>query len=153
MDSQKQRFSVTGEKGDNLCFLGWEVEKSDDLDYYASKLEKNKFKVFIGDHSLANKRYVEKLIFFYDPSGNRIELSFNPYKTDEEFKPGRPISGFKTGVCGLGHAVLHTNNLKKQVIFYRDVLEFNVSDYSFDPINLYFFHVNERHHSFALIDT
>ena len=53
----------------------------------------------------------------------------------------------------MGHAVLHTEKISDLVPFYRDLLEFNVSDYSFDPINVYFFHVNERHHSFALIET
>ena len=27
MDDQKQRLTITGDKGDNLGFLGWEVEK------------------------------------------------------------------------------------------------------------------------------
>ena len=28
MDDQKQRLTITGNKGDNLGFLGWEVENS-----------------------------------------------------------------------------------------------------------------------------
>ena len=65
--------------------------------------------------------------------------------------PGRPISGFKTDVCGLGHAVLHVSDVDSLIPFYRDILDFKISDYSFDPISLCFFHVNGRHHSFALI--
>ena len=71
----------------------------------------------------------------------------------DPFKPGRPISGFKTGACGMGHAVLHVKNINQLVPFYRDLLGFRVSDYSFDPISLFFFHVNGRHHSFAMIET
>ena len=33
----------------------------------------------------------------------------------------------------------------------KDLLDFKVSDYSINPIPLYFFHVNGRHHSFALV--
>ena len=153
MDDQKQRFCITGDDGDCLSYLGWEVENKDDLKYFSDKLENSNIKVFVGDKALSDQRFVEEIIYFFDPSNNRIELLYNPQKDQEPFKPGRPISGFKTGVCGLGHAVLHTDNIAKLVPFYRDLLEFNVSDYSFDPINLYFFHVNERHHSFALIET
>ncbi len=153
MDDQKQRFSITGEEGDCLSYLGWEVEVKEDLEYFADKLDKSNIRVFKGNKSLADQRFVEELIYFFDPSNNKIELLFNPFKDKDPFKPGRPISGFKTGSLGLGHAVLHTDNMLNLVKFYRDILEFNVSDYSFDPINLYFFHVNGRHHSFALIET
>ena len=42
MDDQKQRLTITGDTGDNLGFIGWEVEKKEDLLSFASKLEKNK---------------------------------------------------------------------------------------------------------------
>ena len=153
MDDQKQRFSITGDEGDCLSYIGWEVESKNDLEFFANKLDKSNVKVFLGKKTLADQRYVDELIYFFDPSNIKIELSFNPHKDKSPFIPGRPISGFKTGSYGLGHAVLHTDNMSEQVKFYRDLLEFNVSDYSFDPINLYFFHVNGRHHSFALIET
>ena len=31
MDDQKQRLTITGDKGDNLGFLGWEVENKKDF--------------------------------------------------------------------------------------------------------------------------
>ena len=153
MDDQKQRFSVSNDGGEGLSFIGWEVEKKSDLEKFASKLDNNNIKVSWGENFLCDKRFVQELIFFDDPAGNRVELIFNPFKTKEEFKPGRAISGFKTGICGMGHAVLHTNNIEPLVKFYSDILDFKVSDYSFDPIRLHFFHVNERHHSFALVET
>jgi catechol-2,3-dioxygenase len=42
---------------------------------FASKLEKNKIEVHQGKTSFADKRFVEDLIYFDDPQGNRIELS------------------------------------------------------------------------------
>ena len=35
--------------------------------------------------------------------------------------------------------------------FYRDLLGFSLSDYGLQPVPLYFFHVNGRHHSFAIV--
>ena len=60
MDDQKQRLTITGDKGDNLGFLGWEVENKDDLQSFALKLEKNKIEVctinptFVIGKSLSN---------------------------------------------------------------------------------------------------
>jgi hypothetical protein len=71
----------------------------------------------------------------------------------DPFLPGRPIDGFLTGPYGMGHAVLHVRDVKPLVPFYRDLLEFNVSDYGLYPYGMYFFHVNGRHHSFAMVGT
>ena len=45
MDDQKQRLTITGDKGDGLGFLGWEVESKADLQTFANKLEENKIVV------------------------------------------------------------------------------------------------------------
>ena len=42
MDDQKQRLTITGDTGDGLGFMGWEVDVKEDLLFYASKLEENK---------------------------------------------------------------------------------------------------------------
>jgi len=151
MDSQKQRLTISGETGNNPAFMGWEVNNKSDLDMYASRLDSSDIKVNWGSKNLSDKRFVEDLIFFNDPSNNRVELVYRPMIDNTPFIPGRPISGFKTGVCGLGHAVLYAQNMDVLVSFYKNLLDFKVSDYSIDPIPLYFFHVNGRHHSFALV--
>tara|TARA_Y100000766_G_scaffold236831_1_gene212720 strand:- start:13 stop:861 length:849 start_codon:yes stop_codon:yes gene_type:complete len=150
MDDQKQRLTITGDKGDGLGFLGWEVDEKEDLLFFASKLEKNKIEVHQGKTSFADKRFVEDLIFFNDPQGNRIELVYKPMNDSEPFKPSRPISGFKTGALGMGHAVIHVKKIDDLIPFYTEVLGFKISDYSHTPISLCFFHVNGRHHSLAL---
>ncbi len=151
MDNYKQRFVVTNESGNNPAFIGWEVESSDDLSIFADKLENAGHEVSFANSSLADQRCVESLIYFNDPDGNRIELFFNPQTITEPFIPGRPISGFKTGAHGMGHAVLHVQNAERLLPFYQDLLGFSLSDYGLEPIPLYFFHVNERHHSFAIV--
>ena len=51
----------------------------------------------------------------------------------------------------MGHAVLHVSDAQALVPFYCDVLGFKLSDYGLKPIPLFFFHVNGRHHSFAIV--
>ena len=153
MDDQKQRFAISGEPGDKLAFLGWEVEKKSDLQMYAKRLDVIGVPAQLGNKNLTDMRFVEELLYFDDPAGNRIELVYKPHLDKDSFVSGRPISGFKTDICGLGHAVLHVSNVNDLIPFYRDTLDFKISDYSHDPISLCFFHVNGRHHSFALIGT
>ena len=49
----------------------------------------------------------------------------------------RPISGFRTGALGMGHAVMHVADVALLLPFYRDVLGFHVSDYGLTPYPLY----------------
>jgi 2,3-dihydroxybiphenyl 1,2-dioxygenase len=151
MDDRKQRFVVSGEPGDELAFMGWEVDDADDLEDFAARLDAAGIAVTAGRSELADRRFVERLITFDDPAGNRIELFHKPLIDTAPFVPGRPHSGFVTGAYGLGHAVLHVENPDQLLSFYRDILGFRLSDYGLKPIPLYFFHVNGRHHSFALI--
>lgn len=151
MDDRIQRLLVSDEPGDTLAFMGWEVETGNDLQLYAGRLEKASVTVHPGSRALADRRFVRDLIWFEDPMGNRVELFVDPMIADEPFVPGRPIEGFKTGPLGMGHAVLHVRDIDVMLPFYRDLLDFRVSDYGLSPYGLYFFHVNGRHHSFAMV--
>jgi catechol 2,3-dioxygenase-like lactoylglutathione lyase family enzyme len=51
----------------------------------------------------------------------------------------------------MGHVVLNVEDTAPLVPFYRDLLGFRVSDYGLTPYPLWFFHVNGRHHSFAMV--
>ncbi len=151
MDDHKQRLVVERKSGNSLSFMGWEVSSPDSLNHFAGKLDKLSIDVKAGSRALCDQRCVTELIYFKDPDGNRIELVWKPEITGEVFIPGRPISGFSTGAYGMGHAVLHVRDAESLLTFYRDTLEFNVSDYGLTPYPMYFFHVNGRHHSFAMI--
>jgi len=151
MDDRKQRLVVSNEAGDAFAFMGWEVETKDDLQTYAARLSDAGIEIQHGSRELADRRFVTDLIVFNDYAGNRIELFWQPMIASDPFKPGRPIQDFKTGPFGMGHAVLNVKNADQLLPFYRDLLGFQVSDYATKPYPLYFFHVNGRHHSFALI--
>ena len=53
--------------------------------------------------ALADERHVKDLIVFSDPFGNRLEAFHGADVASDPFKPGRSISGFRTGPLGLGH--------------------------------------------------
>jgi hypothetical protein len=49
--------------------------------------------------------------------------------------------------------VLTVENIDAVMPFYVDLLGFGLSDYMQKPFRAYFFHINPRHHSLALIET
>ena len=153
MDDRKQRLIVHGAEDDGPAFYGWEVADAAALDALGAHLEKSAVGVARGPRALADERRVKDLIVFADPIGNRLEVFHGAETTSEPFKPGRSISGFRTGPLGMGHAVLTTERLDEIMPFYTDVLGFRLSDYILRPFKAYFFHVNPRHHSLAFIDT
>jgi 2,3-dihydroxybiphenyl 1,2-dioxygenase len=153
MDDRKQRIVIDRAMGDGARFFGWEVADGTALDALAARLESADVAVTSEPRTLADARRVRALISFHDPSGNRLE-AFHGAEIDETpFSPGRSISGFRTGPLGLGHVVLTVENIEPLMAFYTDVLGFGLSDYIEKPFRAYFFHVNPRHHSLALIET
>jgi 2,3-dihydroxybiphenyl 1,2-dioxygenase len=153
MDDRKQRFVVDGENDDGLGFLGWEVGEKSDLESLAARLEANSTAVTAAGKRLADERHVTELITFKDPGGNRIEVFWKPHLATEAFVPGRPISGFRTGPLGMGHAVLNVEDIEPMLVFYRDLLGFHVSDFGLKPHKIYFLHLNGRHHSIAMLES
>ena len=124
-----------------------------DLDALAGRLEAAGVAVTAEPQALADARRVRALISFRDPAGNRLEAFHGAEVADTPFSPGRSISGFRTGPLGLGHAVLTVENIDAVMPFYVDLLGFSLSDYMRKPFRAFFFHINARHHSLALIET
>ena len=153
MDDRKQRLIVSGDGDDGLDFMGWEVESPQALEDLAARLDNAGTEVILEASALADQRHVARLISFRDPEGNRLEVFCGPQIAADPFLSGRPISGFKTGSLGMGHAVLHARDVNILLPFYRDLLGFSVTDYGLKPFKLYFFHLNGRHHSFAMVGT
>jgi 2,3-dihydroxybiphenyl 1,2-dioxygenase len=153
MDDRKQRIVVTPGTQNGARFFGWEVADAAALDALAGRLEAAGHGVVRGDTALAGQRKVAGLIITQDPLGNRVEIVHGCETTSDPFKPGRAISGFRTGALGMGHAVLNLTEAQMDpaLAFYREVLGFKLSDYITQPFRAYFMHVNPRHHSLALI--
>jgi 2,3-dihydroxybiphenyl 1,2-dioxygenase len=150
MDDRKQRVIVSA---DAPSFYGWEVADAAELGALAAKLEAAGVAVARGGQALADQRRVTDLIVFADPIGNRLEAFHGAEIASDAFRPGRSISGFRTGPLGMGHAVLTCERIDDVMPFYVDVLGFALSDYILKPFKAYFFHVNPRHHSLAFLET
>src|ERR1700738_126285 len=153
MDARKQRIVSDRAMGEGARFFGWEVGEAAALAALAARLEGKGVAVTAEPQTLADQRRVRALISFRDPAGNRLEAFYRAAIDEAPFKPGRSISGFRTGPLGLGHAVLTVENIDAVMPFYVGVLGFGLSDYMQKPFRAYFFHINARHHSLALIET
>lgn len=153
MDDRKQRLIVDRDSRNGCNFFGWEVADAAALERMAAHLESKGVAVTREPQSIADQRCVKALISFLDPMGNRLEIFHGAAVADTPFVPSRNISGFRTGPLGIGHAVLTTDSIERAMPFYVDVLGFRLSDYTLAPFKAYFFHINPRHHSFALVET
>src|SRR5579863_6799987 len=156
MDDRKQRILVDADGGEGISFFGWEVADAAALDAFAAHLERNEIKIARGTRVLADERRVRDLIVLADPLGNRIEIFHGAETTADPFRPGRSISGFRTGPLGLGHVVLNVDSrdtIDRLMTFYRGTLGFRLTDYYDHPFVARFLHLNPRHHSLAFIQT
>jgi len=152
-DSRAARMFVEEGRGERVAVIGWEVADAEALARLATRLSDAGHPVSPASPSLAEQRRVSELIATQDPAGNRLEFFHGPGEAATPFLPGRPISGFRTGPLGLGHAVLTARSLDLLLPFYVDLLGFRLSDYALRPFRAFFFHLNARHHSFAVVET
>ena len=152
MDDRKQRFIVDKAQENGTCVFGWEVADAAALLAIAARVEASGVAVTAEPKTVADDRFVAELISFHDPAGNQVEVFHSPLIADEPFQPGRSISGFRTGALGVGHAVLVVPDIEQARQFYQNVLGFKISDYMETLFKAYFFHINARHHSLALIE-
>jgi 2,3-dihydroxybiphenyl 1,2-dioxygenase len=153
MDDRRQRVVVHGDGGEGAAFLGWEVADRPALDQLATQLEAAGVRVDRLARAVSDERRVKDGIRFVDPIGNVLEAFYGAEIATDPFQPGRAISGFRTGPLGMGHVVLNVERIDEVLPFYQNVLGFRLSDYTLRPFKAYFFHLNPRHHSFAVIET
>ncbi len=153
MDDRRQRVTVYGDGGEGTAFLGWEVTDPRALDSLAARLEAADVAVTRMPRATADERRVADLIRFCDPEGNALEAFHGAEIASDPFRPGRAISGFRTGPLGMGHVALTVKRIDRILPFYQDLLGFRLSDYTLRPFKAYFFHLNPRHHSFAIVET
>lgn len=151
MDDRKQRILVSSDPALRDTF-GWEVKDAAGLEGLAARLEAAEIAVTRLSRAECLMRGVLRAIRFDDPAGNRLEAFAGAEIADRPMQPGRPISGFRTGPFGMGHAVLYVASVDDLMWFYKDVLGFRLSDFTLKPFKAFFFHLNGRHHSLALIE-
>jgi 2,3-dihydroxybiphenyl 1,2-dioxygenase len=151
MDDRKQRLFIDRAVEPGTQVFGWEVANAAALDSLAARLEAAGVAVKREPAVLADQRCVTDLIAFADPAGNRLEAFYGAHIADATFKPGRDVSGFRTGPQGMGHTLLTVPDIDAALAFYKDLLGFRISDFMVAPLKAYFMHVNARHHSVAIV--
>jgi 2,3-dihydroxybiphenyl 1,2-dioxygenase len=149
MDEAAYRLLIVPAAADGLAAIGWEVASADAL--RAAEAE-------LGELGVATERasdaecalhQVGGLVRCTDPAGYRVELFWGMQQPSSAFRPGRPITGFRTGELGLGHIVVGAPQFEATRDFYVDLLGFRLSDFVSDRI--VFLHCNPRHHSLGLV--
>jgi 2,3-dihydroxybiphenyl 1,2-dioxygenase len=151
MDERKQRLIIGPE--DSAAFFGWEVADASTLRRLGDRLDRAGVRIERGSAALADQRRVAELIRFSDPAGNILEAFHGAEMADTAFRPGRSISGFRTGALGMGHVVLTVERIEDIAPFYQEILGFRLSDFALRPFRAYFYHLNARHHSLAFVET
>lgn len=152
-DERAARVLIEDGTSERVAVMGWEVADAEALAALAARLSNAGHAVAPGDCGLAERRRVAGLLVGRDPLGNRLEFFHGAADAPAPFIPGRAISGFRTGPLGLGHVVLTARSPEAVIPFYTELLGFRLSDYALRPFPAWFFHLNSRHHSFALIGT
>lgn len=152
-DERAARLFVEQGSGERVSFMGWEVADAAALEAIGRRIEDSGYPVAYAAREFVDRRMVAGMLVTGDPLGNRLELFHGAAAGEDNFQPGRSLSGFRTGGLGLGHVVLTARSADAVIPFYRDVLGFRLSDYALRPFRAFFFHLNSRHHSFAIVET
>lgn len=120
----------------------FEVDTSDELDSAAAQLEAKGYKVRRGTAEEAEQRYVREFINFLDPSGNSIDLVYEPQHSGRRYFPTRDA-----GITGFSHIGLRTQDARRDEVFWTTLLDAKVSDRIGDAPLL---RIDEVHHKIAL---
>ena len=160
VDDYQARVFLTQGPADDIVAAGWEFPTEAALEAYVSELRAKGVSVEPGDAALCAARKVRKLYSCADPDGWAHEFYYGAAKAPSSEPLNHPLisSGFVSGPLGYGHIVSAATSAEKTNAFYRDVLNFSVSDYikaegglAGDGLDLTFYHVaGGRHHSIAV---
>ena len=154
-DSRHHRFLLVPGNENSVACTGWEVANAQALDETVARLKAHGVKVTPGTPAEIRQRKVWNLVKFDDPTGLRGEVYYGAYVDHRPFQPGRAVSGFVMGDCGMGHLVVGVAKAEPLVTFYRDVLGFRLTDYivwAEQNATVTFMHCNPRHHSIAFAE-
>lgn len=150
-DEVAYRMAIHPGEKDSVSYFGWATLGEDSVQPILERLSTYGIQAQKASAQEATARGVVGYYWFVDPVGIRHELAWGQLRPRTPFRPGRALSGFRTGDQGLGHVVLAVPDLEKTDRFYRDVMGFHLSDTVVDgPIYAFFYHVNGRHHSLAI---
>ena len=152
LDEYQWRLGIHPDNDNNgILYIGFEVDNVTELEKAKEHLISNKVDVLDGTDDEAKSRSVGGLIKFSDPSGNPIEIYYEP-TLDYKFSSPIPDHSFVASSFGLGHVMILAANREQTFDFYTKIMGFKLSDYiSFtNGDGAWFMRCNPRHHTMAL---
>lgn len=153
LDEKLARIIVEASDRDGAAYFGWEAAAGLSPVDIIDCLAQHGVAAAKGTDAECRERNVGRMLWFRDPLGNRVEICWEQADAalGAPLRLSRPLAGFKTGQFGLGHVVLMSKSVDAARSFYTDVIGMRLSDYTERPFDAQFFHINARHHSFAII--
>jgi extradiol dioxygenase len=130
-------------QSEGVIAIGWEATSERDFVELMSRLEVAGFVPKEESEAFANARDVHRLFAFEDADQRRIEVVFGRRWVDKPMTSTRPMDG----LVGIGHVLIETPDIERQLSLYRDVFDFKLTD--FRSHGLYFLRCSSRHHSAA----
>lgn len=157
MDERSARLIVVPGDKDKIVTVGWEVRDRNGLEAVRKAVQGAGIDTEMLSVSEADRRRVEGVFSFVDPTGTQVEIFHGP--SLDHSPVVTPFGNrFVTGRQGLGHVVVPVADIDAAFDFYVDTLGFySRGAYRLPtppeapPMRLRFLGVNERHHSLALI--
>jgi 2,3-dihydroxybiphenyl 1,2-dioxygenase len=153
MDDYAHRFLLHEGTADDIAYIGWEFADRAAIEAIAKRLKQAGIAVHSGTTAETAARGVDGLLRFEDPNGIRTEVFHGPTMASEPFVSDRMRSRFLTGDQGMGHVLVNARSAAETERFYRDILDFSLTDYvDIHAVRAVFLHVNPRHHSLAFAE-
>ena len=155
-DQRAQRLVVQAGPANDAVAIGIEAVDGDAFDATRARLEAIGAEVADGTAAEAAERRVARLARTTAPWGVDVELVVGLEDAGTPFASSLVPGGFHTDGVGFGHAVFATQDLEAATRFVVDGLGFGQSDWIETelapgiPLEVRFFHCNERHHTLAL---
>lgn len=157
VDDRPWRIQVTAGERNDIVAVGLEVDCAEDFTAIRERLIAHGVTVRSGGREACDARGVRELLYFSDPAGMAVELSYGSLmRPQQPFQAPIAHGGFVTGDQGLGHLMLVVENVEEVHRFYCSMLGFVISDYVSTADyggqrgNFVFMRCNPRHHSLAV---
>jgi 2,3-dihydroxybiphenyl 1,2-dioxygenase len=153
IDDLNYRIAIHPGERDELRYVGWATANETSFHDFVAHLEALGIDYEWGKPDELEERQVPTLVWWTDPLGHRHEVVWGKKASPTTFNSPRGISGFLTGAQGLGHVVFIVPDLVAGHEYYTKVFGLRLSDrIAFDRFNIRFYHVNGRHHTFAMAE-
>ena len=157
MDRWHHRIVLEQNDADDMLAAGLRLAGPQEFHEFKEKLSAQGIAFELASREECIDHKVLEFLTTTDPSGVPLEVFHGPrVDTHRPFHPARPMFGrWVTGAGGVGHVMLKSNNFQQSADFCRDVLgmrggvEYRISRGDGPPVDLWFFHCNERDHTFS----